>query len=449
VASARRGGRTAGGNPTGAASGARGLALETLLAVLEDGRSLAAWAPDTDRSIGSDRESALARELVYGVLRWLPRLDALLERLLDRPLRRRDADLRVILLLGLHQLFHTRVPDHAAVSESVSLARARGKTWAAGLVNAALRRAARERETLDALDDEAIRLAHPGWMASAIREAWPGRWEAVLEANNERAPMTLRVNRLRCSRADYLARLTQAGIGARPGHHGAFAVLLDEPLPVMTLPGFEAGEVSVQDEAAQLGTELLAPSPGDRVLDACAAPGGKSALLLESQPALGEMVAVDSAPVRVARLADSLERLGLRATVLCADAMNPSAWWDGRPFERILVDAPCTGTGVVRRHPDIKALRRPGDADALAATQRGLLEALWPLLSRAGSLLYATCSVLPRENDAVVRAFLSNHPEAEIRPLEVEWGEATACGRQILPGDHEMDGFFYALLARH
>ncbi len=427
-------------------------AVQVLEQVLRYGRSLSTCLPGTQATLHAPRDRALLQDLCFGVLRWYPRLDALLAPLLSRGLKARDTDVRAVLLLGLYQILHQRIPDHAAVSESVTLAGQIGKPWARGLINAVLRQFLRRRETREAqldqpdVSNDAARLAHPAWLLDSLRSAWPDDWHAVASAANQAPPMTLRVNRRQGTRADYLQRLTQAGLPARPARHAPDALILDTPCAVDALPGFTTGAVSVQDAAAQLAAGLLAPRTGERVLDACAAPGGKSAHLLESQSGLSELVALDINARRLAQVAQNLTRLGLTAHCITGDAARPETWWDGRPFERILLDAPCSAIGVIRRHPDIKVLRRAEDIPTLVTRQHAMLTALWPLLKPGGILLYATCSILPAENHVQIRRFLAEYGNASLQPITGAWGRATGTGRQILPGEDEMDGFFYACL---
>ncbi len=427
----------------------RAAAARVVAEVALEGRSLSDALPRWQERVPA-RDRPLLQELAYGTLRWHGRLQALLDRLLQRPFKRKDGDLEALLRVGLYQLLHTRIPDHAAVAATVAATAALGKGWARKLCNAVLRRFLREREALlaEADRDDAARLAHPPWLLEMLQAAYPDRWREIATAANERPPMTLRINRLRGDRDTYRKRLEAEGISARPGRFGPDALVLERPVDVARLPGFEAGEASVQDEAAQLAAILLDPAPGDRVLDACAAPGGKSAHLLERQPELAELVALDADEARLGRLEQNLARLGLDATVARGDAAAPEQWWDGRPFQRILLDAPCSATGVIRRHPDIKLLRRPDDIDALATLQGRILDALWPLLEAGGMLLYATCSILPRENHEQLQAFLARHDDAREEPIEAAWGHAVAVGRQILPGEDEMDGFYYARIRK-
>lgn len=426
----------------------RAAAARVLAEVVAGGRSLSDVLPPALVVLAA-RDRALAQELCYGTLRLLPRLRVLLDRLLDRPLKERDADVDALLLIGLYQLGHLAVPPHAAVSATVAAARLLGKPWAAGLVNAVLRRYGRERPALDAAvaADPQARHAHPAWLLERLRAVWPADWEAVAAAGNAHPPLTLRVNRLRITTEEYRARLAAEGRAAVPHPHAPDALTLAQPCPVEALPGFTAGLFSVQDAAAQLAAPLLRPQPGQRVLDACAAPGGKTAHLLETCPTC-EVVALDQDARRLTRVAENLTRLGLAADAVVGDAGNPAAWWDGRPFERILLDAPCSATGVIRRHPDIKVLRRPDDIARLAAEQERLLAALWPLLAPGGILVYATCSVLPEENRERITAFLQGQHDSHEIPIAVAWGRSADPGRQILPGEDAMDGFYYACLTK-
>ena len=442
--------RARGGRPAGdPRETAREVAHAMLVRVLQDGRSLGAGGRRRPGSNLDHRERAFAQELAFGTLRYLPRLDAWLEHVARRPPRRRDTDVRALALLGLYQLAFTRVPPHAAVSATVALARTLGKPWAAGFVNATLRRFAAERDAIERIELAAsARLAHPAWMLEAFERAWPAAGESIARANLERPPMTLRVNARRTSRRRYLGRLSRDGVRARPTRHSDAGVALESPRDVESVPGFAEGLVSVQDEAGQLAAALLEAPRGSRVLDACAAPGGKTAHILEHGAGDVDVVALDRDPRRIADLEHTLARLGLGPRVLLADAQAPEAWWDGRPFDRILLDAPCSGTGIIRRRPDVKVLRRPGDVEPMAHRQSAMLHALWPLLARGGRLLYATCSVLPRENESVVRGFVAECADAHAVPLDAAWGRPTGHGRQILPGEDAMDGFFYAALAK-
>jgi 16S rRNA (cytosine967-C5)-methyltransferase len=425
--------------------------LAAVLAVADvlNGRSLSDSLPARSDGL-APRDRALAAELAYGTCRWFWRLDALLGMLLDKPLKARERALRALLAVGAYQVLYTRIPAHAAVGETVALAGRLGKRWATGLTNGVLRRLQREGDQLAKRLDGAgaqARYALPQWLVAHLREAWPQRWEAVCAALNERPPMTLRVNP-RFGAAAYIGQLEAAGMTAQRVAGLPQALLLDRPVDVEALPGFAEGRVSVQDAGAQYAAALLDLAPGQRVLDACAAPGGKTGHLLELEPRL-ELTALDVDADRLARVADNLRRLGLRADVRCGDAAAPDAWWDGRPFDRVLLDVPCSATGVIRRHPDIRLLRRAPDIADFAGRQAAILEAAWPMLVPGGKLLYVTCSLLAAENEARVRAFLAAHPEARALRLVGEPGHAREPGRQLLPGETgNSDGFYYALLQK-
>lgn len=419
----------------------------TTLAQVYAGRSLNGALPEGLSRV-PERDRALLQELCYGSLRLQPQLDAVLAQLLNKPMRDKDRDVHCLLLLGLYQLQAMRVPPHAAVAATVEAVRALKKNWAKGLTNAVLRRFQRERETLlDTLDDAAIN-AHPAWLHQAICAQWPTQSAAVFACNNQRPPMTLRVNRQRLSRATYLQKLEAAGIEARAGELSPDAIYLAAPTDVQALPGFAAGEVSVQDEAAQLAAHLLAPKPGERILDACAAPGGKSCHLLELEPGIAELVACDVDADRLERVEENLERLELQARVVCADASTSDTALGEAQFDRILIDAPCSASGVIRRHPDVKLLRRAADINALAKQQTAIANQLWQRLRPGGYMLYATCSILEAENSAVVAQLLATQNDAKLAMPAVEWGEAVAAGRQLLPSDSGPDGLFYALLRK-
>jgi 16S rRNA (cytosine967-C5)-methyltransferase len=420
-------------------------AARVLVTVARHGRALPAALRQVPPS-----QRPWVQEMSFGVLRWFLRLEAMLRPLLARPLRPRDADLHMLLLVGLYELEMLSRPPHAVVDESVRSAGRSGRPWARGLVNAVLRGWLRRRgEILPALeDDPEARTAHPAWLVERLRAAWPDDWARICEAGNARPPMTLRVNLGRTTRAAYRERLAAAGLRSRPVAGVETALVLERPVPVDRLPGFAEGLVSVQDAAAQLAALILDPRPGQRVLDACAAPGGKTGHLLEQTPEI-ELLALDREPARLRQVDETLRRLGLTAAVGAADAAATARWWDGRPFDRVLLDAPCSATGIVRRQPDVKLHRAPEQIPGLAARQRALLEALWPTVAPGGRLLYATCSVLPEENAEQIAAFLAAHPEA--RPVPFAAGPVRAADGtvQILPGEHDMDGFYYALLEKN
>jgi 16S rRNA (cytosine967-C5)-methyltransferase len=427
----------------------RAAAARVVAAVLGEGRSLATALPAELLRLHAARMRGATQDLSYNTLRFAHRLRPLLECLLERPLKRRDADIEALLLVGLTQLLELRTPPHAAVASTVDACGLLGKDWARGLCNAVLRRADRERARLEgitAANPEALH-AHPRWLVEALRQAWGSHAEAVLEAGNRQPPMTLRVNRQAATREAVAAHLEQAGFPVRDCRWSGDGLRLVRPVDTAAMPGFVDGLFSIQDEAAQLAIGLLALAPGQRVLDACAAPGGKTAHIAEAEPALRELVAIEQDPQRTRLIEDGLRRLRLAATVRTGDAGQPADWWDGQPFDRILLDAPCSASGVIRRHPDIKHLRSAADIPRLASEQQRLLEALWPLLAPGGRLVYVTCSVLPAEGEEVIASFLRDHSEARSVLPAVEWGLETLHGRQTLPGDaDDLDGFFYACL---
>lgn len=422
----------------------RAVAAAILARVLADGRSLTAALEEFLPTVPKEADRAFVQALSFGVLRWYGRLDAILRLLAPKPIR--DEPVRMLALLGIYQLEYTRVKPYAAVAETV--AAAGRKDWARSLLNGVLRNYQRRRaELLEAADaTETARHSHPAWMLERLRADWPEEGPALMEAANQQAGLTLRVNRRRSDRDGYLSRLAEAGIEAAPTAASPDGVILAQPLAVERLPGFVEGWVSVQDEAAQLAAPLLEVAAGQRVLDLCAAPGGKTVHILEiADP--GEVLAVDIDPARLSRIEANLARAGLKATVLAGDAAQPE-WWDGRGFDRILVDAPCSATGVIRRHPDIKWLRQAGDIAHLARQQARILDAAWRLLNRGGKLLYATCSILREENDVQIAAFLQRHADAQEEPLATGWGRSMPHGRQILTGTGGMDGFYYARLVK-
>ena len=433
-------------------AGLRAAAARLVAATVHAGRSLddlLADDPDTGAARG------LKRSLAYGTLRWHFRLDAVLRRLAERPPEQMPPTLRAVLEIGLFQLLSGETAAHAAVAETVSATRELGHTRAAGFVNAVLRRFQRERDAvLAAVDgDLAVRTAHPGWFVAMLERDRPDDATAILEANNEHPPMWLRVNRRRASVDECATALEAAGFRVERHPIAPDALRVEPATDVRRLPGFAEGKVSVQDAAAQLAVGLLAPRAGERILDACAAPGGKTCHVLERVAGPCRLTALDVSEPRLARVRDSLARLGLEAEVKAGDAGEPSGWWDGQPYDRILLDVPCSATGVIRRHPDIKILRRARDIPALARRQTQLLRAAWGLLAPGGRLLYTSCSVLRAENEAVVAAFLAAIPGAVDLTPEVtrDWparSRGSGPGYQVRPGEAGMDGFYYACLTK-
>ena len=429
----------------------RVLAARILVDVHVSGVSLTDALLNRLPALPDSQDQGLVQEMCYGVSRWWWRLDALVALLLDKPLKAKDSDIKHLLMVGLYQLHYMRVPDHAAVAETVAGCVELKKAWAKNLVNAVLRNYQRRAEQLHAQlqGNTVAEFSHPQWLIDAIKNAWPQHWQSVLQANNAKPPMVLRVNLSRIARAEYMNQLTAAGVKAQAVAYNKSGIVLEQPLPVTKLPGFQQGLVSVQDGAAQLAATLLQLAPQQRVLDICAAPGGKTAHILELQPDLQELVAVDVDAERLEKVSENMQRLNLTATVKVGDGQTPCDWWDGKAFDRILLDAPCSATGVIRRHPDIKQLRKPADMARLVDNQQHILSAVWPLLNSGGMILYATCSVMPQENEWQIRDFLQSHSDATPVQLAGAWGMALEFGRQILPGQDDMDGFYYACIAKH
>jgi 16S rRNA (cytosine967-C5)-methyltransferase len=422
----------------------RAVAAQVLLSV-EQGQSLSQCLPPALNRLPENDRPAL-QALCFGTCRWFFRLDAELQGRLKKPLKPVDRVVHHLMLVALFQLRHSQQATYAVLNETVEACRALDKPHLTGLVNGVLRAAEREGEP--AASNDSVNFSHPEWMVEKLRHNWPGDWQTILETNNTQAPMTLRVNARRFNREAYLALLDEAGIQARATRFAPHGIQLAAPVPVDRLPYFADGAVSVQDEAAQLCTTLLDLAPGQRVLDACAAPGGKTCAILEACEDLAEVVAIDESADRLPRIEENLERLDLTATVQQADAANTEQWWDGQPFDRILVDVPCSATGVIRRHPDIKLLRRESDIVPLANIQLGLLTTLWQTLKPGGRLVYATCSVFPQENHRIIRRFLKQTDQAVLLEPDLAWGRNTDAGQQLLPVSNSHDGFFYAVLEK-
>jgi len=424
----------------------RAEAARVLAAVL-DGASLneplaraVEAVPEADR--------ALLQQLCYGTLRSYHRLQGILRQLLQKKLKRKDNDINALLMLGLYQLAEMRTPDHAAISTTVEACRVLKKHWATGLVNGILRRYTRESQALLSNLDSSESNSHPKWLLEEINRCWPAHADSIIEANNAQPPMCLRVNSLGSTAEAYMQQLIQAGVEGQPCELSPVGIRLQSPVDIVRLPGFTQGLVSVQDEAAQLAATLLDARPGQRILDACAAPGGKACHLLERSPEIAELIAMDVDAGRLHRVQENLERLNLAATLLQGDATTPPAALVGDRFDRILVDAPCSGSGVIRRHPDIKLLRRKEDIAQFADTQLAILKGLWPHLLHEGKLLYVTCSILPLENQSVIERFLAEESSARLQPLAVGWGVDCGGTRQLLPSINGPDGLYFALLEK-
>ncbi|MFQ5469667.1 MAG: 16S rRNA (cytosine(967)-C(5))-methyltransferase RsmB [Gammaproteobacteria bacterium] len=428
----------------------REIAVHVLVDVVRHGRSLDGVLQSRISKLFDSRDRALCQELCYGVLRWYPRLTLIVEELLEKPLKRKDEDIRCLILLGLYQLQYLNIPAHAAVAESVNVTVSLGKKWAKGLVNAVLRSYQRNvdliKKSLDG--NEQFTAAHPVWMLDMLKKGRRDSWQQIIETNTQHPPMSLRINTRKTSQNEYVSKLGELGISASESVKVESGIVLDRPCDVRDLPGFSEGLVSVQDLGAQLAIPILDLRPGQSVLDACAAPGGKTCHIYEFEPLVAKLVAIDSDEKRMRRVQENIDRTLTKAELICADARATESWWNGEPFDRILLDAPCSAIGVIRRHPDIKLLRKPSDIDKLVKTQSQLLAALWPLLKPGGVLVYVTCSVLPVENELQMMDFLGSQRLAREIQLDVNWGVPLSVGRQVITGTDRMDGFYYAKIQK-
>ncbi|MCC2667136.1 MAG: rsmB [Gammaproteobacteria bacterium] len=425
------------------------LAARVIYQVVLSKHSLTDCLKDALVQVQDARDQGLLQSICFGVCRWYFRLDKLAQLLLEKPLKRKDQDIYSLILVGLYQLAEMRVPAHAAISETVSATRGLKKIWAKNLVNAILRRYQRDfmKINKEIESNSAAFYAHPQWMIDVIQKNWPVEWQAILTANNQHPPFSLRVNKRKISRADYLLKLKESHLDAKIIPETTTGIILNQPLNVKELPGFLTGEISVQDGAGQLVAGLLELKPNQRVLDACAAPGGKTTHILESQKDI-ELIAVDCDEHRLEAVRDNLTRLHLSATCICADVAETATWWDGQLFDRILLDAPCSASGVIRRHPDIKILRCATDIAKLVKQQVRLINAMWDILKPGGWLVYATCSIFSEENVDVMQTFLASHSDAIEEKIIESWGKECVIGRQILTGIQEMDGFYFARLSK-
>ena len=426
----------------------RALAAQALADIALRGMSLREAMDQRAPKLRDPRDRALLTALLNDGARWWLRFDAALDHLLDKPLRRKEPEVHALLVLGLVQLEVLELQDYAAVAATVEAVRSLNRPRLAGLVNAILRRWQRERATLLAeLDTQpSSRYAMPPWLVNAIASDWPAHVDVVLADCNREPPLMLRANRRRASRDTLIEQLRAGGYIADAHPWLSDGIVLPHSGDVTRMPGFAQGLFAVQDGAAQVSADLLDVRDGQRVLDACAAPGGKACHVLERADIA--LTAVEFDGSRAARIRQNLQRLGLQADLRIGDAGDPSAWWDGQSFDRILIDAPCSATGVLRRRPDVRLHRRASDIDPLVAQQQRILAALWPLLAPGGRLVYVTCSLLRAENDAVIESFLASRDDARGISVPLPAGQAAAVGWQILPGDGDLDGMYYAVLER-
>ncbi len=434
---------------------ARGIAVKILAEVTQNGASLSQSLTQQLPALALEQRP-LAQEICYGVLRWYYNLNHIAQKLLRKPLKGKKYAIHLLFLIGLYQLIYLRIPEHAVVHETVNETKRLQLAWASGLINALLRNFLRQKDTLLPSNKhfysvENAALEHPKWLQQQIKTDWEEDWQTIFIANQQHPPLFLRINPLHHSPASYLQYLQKEHIAASicppPTQQ---AILLENAIAVQKLPGFQAGWASVQDRAAQLAAHILSPQAGENILDACAAPGGKTAHLLEITPTI-QLVSVDKDARRLLKIQENLERLDYHATTIVADLTDTQHSWLADPslrFDRILLDAPCSATGVIRRHPDIKLLRQQQDIITLQQLQQHILNALWLLLKPKGHLLYATCSILRSENDKQIANFLTHHSDARECQIHADWGRNMPHGRQILPGEQAMDGFYYALLQK-
>lgn len=428
---------------------ARQASLKTLSQVLS-GQSLSVVQAKIIDPLEDKRDRGLANEVVNGVLRWRWQLEYVVSQLLSKPLKKKDGDVQLILLMALYELIECRTPDYAIINEAVELVRKTGKKWAASLVNAVLRRFTREKEALLAsIDGDQFKYSHPVWMLEKIKKDWPEKWQQILDANNQRPAFWLRVNQRLSNVSKYQQLLTENEIESEISALTEAALKLSQGIDVRLLPGFAEGVISVQDAGAQLAAVLLNTQDGHKVLDLCAAPGGKTCHILEQNDALKSLLAVEVDERRMQRVIENLQRLKLEADLVVADASDYQQWWKGEAFDRILIDAPCSASGVIRRHPDIKSLRRETDIEPLVKLQAKILASAWQMLEVGGELLYVTCSVFKDENQHQIAKFLSGQTDAIEIKIAESWGEACEHGRQLLPGEQDADGFYFCRLKKN
>ncbi len=430
----------------------RALATLILNQVISHGVSLPEAMQKIFDKYPKAQDISLIKELCFGSLRWYFQLEAISEQLLHSPLQAKNKDIACLIIIGLYQILHLKVPDYAAVSETVAAAKQLHKVWAASLVNKILRSFIQKQTSiLEKLQEEAAKYAHPNWLIDSIRQHYPQHWETILENNNAHPPLFLRINTQKTHLQEYQCLLKEKDIETDFVTGFPEALQVKKPVGVDKITGFYDGLCSVQDLAGQEVATLLNLKPGLRVLDACCAPGGKTAHILEKEPDLEKLVAIDKDPKRLIRVKDNIQRLKLKQhplQLLLGDANLSKAWWDGQLFDRILLDAPCSATGVIRRHPDIKLLRQPTDIEGLIVQQQDLLKNLWPLLTVGGELIYTTCSILPEENEQAIARFLKRFPQAEAVTMNFEGDVSTQYGVQRLPQKEGHDGFFYAVLRK-
>lgn len=436
-------------NEKNTGTSSRVVAARIISKILNNHGSLSTLFGGPDLAALSPADKAFTKELCFGVMRHFFKLENIANQLLKKPMRDKDYDIYALLLIGAYQILEMSTTDYAAVSETVEATKLLKKKWATGLINASLRNLLRNTEKMvaKANSDIEAKYNYPQWLIENLKKSWKDDWEDIIQASNQRAPLVLRVNSSQITADEYGKLLQQSAIEFKPHAICPDGIVLEKPVAVSLLPEFENGLVSVQDGAAQLAVDLLDIQPKMKILDCCAAPGGKTCHILERHQDI-ELIATELEPNRADMIEDNMERLGLAAQVITADATVIDDWWDGEKFNRILLDAPCSGTGVIRRHPDIKVLRSPKEIESLRQQQLKLLDSMWQLLAEGGILIYATCSVLPQENSMLIQGWLDNTKDAKHIPIESNWGRQQKFGKQILPNDNGMDGFFYAKICK-
>ncbi|NQZ31175.1 MAG: 16S rRNA (cytosine(967)-C(5))-methyltransferase RsmB [Oceanospirillaceae bacterium] len=389
------------------------------------------------------------QELCYGTMRHFPSLEAILDQLVTKPIRKKDVDIKVVLLIGIYQLYKLNTADHAVVSETVDVCKTLNKQWATSFVNAALRSFLRKQEEITtALDNNiSFKYNHPEWFVQKLMNNWPDHWQQILEANDAHPPLTLRINTAKVSRETFLSELEEQELQGHHCKYSEYGVTLSKPMDITQILGFDEGKFSVQDEAAQLAAQLISPAEGDNILDACSAPGGKLIHLLELSSGTAKIQGLELEPLRAERIIENFERLNLSCPLHIADATKQD-WWDGKLFNKILLDAPCSATGVIRRNPDIKLLRQPEDIHSIAKLQKQILENMWSMLAEGGIIVYATCSIFPQENEKIVAAFIRNNENAQHQEIKADWGTQRDFGRQLFPQQGGHDGFYYAMIKK-
>jgi len=427
----------------------RQLAVQALTPLLNDSSSLK-YSLKKQLERCPENQRPFLQELCYGSMRYFPRLNSILSKLVAKPLRSKDSDIKALLIIGLYQLNNLRIAEHAAISETVDVCKSLNKPWATSLVNATLRNFQREKEQLaeSLSEDIPFKYNHPDWFVNKLMHNWPDHWIDILKANDDHPPLSIRVNSNIVSRETYANTLIIENIESSPTPFSKTGLTLDKPTDITKLQGFDNGTFSVQDEAAQIAACLINPEDGENILDACSAPGGKLLHLLElAKEKQTTVQGIELEASRAERIKENFTRLGMDCPLHIADATTQE-WWDKKPFDKILLDAPCSATGVIRRNPDIKLLRKAEDIHSIAKLQKQILENMWAMLKKGGTIVYATCSIFPQENEKIVASFIKNNDDAEHVKIAADWGYERDFGRQLFPKQKGHDGFYYAMIRK-